>query len=232
MRQTIVRLRAVRLAVALGTLLLLPAAVGAVPITYAGSGTILVTATVGTTTVASGLLTLSGGSSLTFDDGVPELVSLSFSATPNQGPYALSLPVPFPDYDTIVINSLTVSGGPFTTSIGSGTNPYTIAVAPLTVSGTATLDDTDNVLIPDPAGGPFGFTNGGLSGTVIVSGSTVTLVGIELGTLDIDGPGGLPAIRLKGDVSFSGTVVPEPTTALLFGLGLGSLAVSRRLRRG
>jgi hypothetical protein len=153
MRQNLLGLRTVRLALALTALLSVPAAVEAVPITYSGTGTILVTATVGTTTVASGLLTLTGSSSLTFDAGVPQLVSLTFSATANQGPYALTLPVPFPDYDTIVINSLTVSGGPFTTNVGSGSNPYTIAVAPLTVAGTATLDDTDNVLIPDPAGG-------------------------------------------------------------------------------
>jgi hypothetical protein len=230
MRQLMLRAHAARLLVAAAALLL-PASVGALPITYGGSGTILVTATVGTSTVGAGSLTLGAGSSLTFDAGVPQLVNLTFSANPNQGPYALTLPLPFPDYDQIMINTLTVSGGPFTTNLGSGSNPYSVTVAPLTVSGTASLTDTDAPFL-SPASGPFGFTNGGLNGTVTVAGNTITLSGIELGTLDLDGAGGLPPIRLKGDVSFTGTLIPEPATALLFGLGLGTLAVARRPRRG
>jgi hypothetical protein len=74
----------------------------------------------------------------------------------------------------------------------------------------------------------FGITSSSLSGTVTISGTgDLELLGVALGDIDPDGPGGpAPAITLKGDFTFVG--VPEPSGLAL--LAAASLVFLRGRR--
>jgi hypothetical protein len=214
----------------LATLLLsLPGVASATTFNFT-SGSILVTATVLGSPVASGTILLDGDF-FAFDPGIPQTVDLEFTATA-QGPFALTLPGAFPDFDTITIDTLSIVPGVLTVNTAAGSNPYTIALRPLIASGTASLTDTDSPFLTPIAGAPFSVINNTLSGTVNIASGTLTLTGVEIGSIDFDGPGPggpLPPVVLKGDVIFTG-VVPEPATALLLAAGLCGLAAARRRR--
>jgi hypothetical protein len=206
-------------------LLSLPGVASATTFTFT-SGSILVTATVAGSPVASGTITLDGDF-FEFDPGIPQTIDLEFTAT-SQGPFTLTLPGSFPDYDTLTIDTLSIVPGVLTVNVASGSNPYTIALRPLVATGTASLTDMDSPFLSPIASSPFSVTNNTLSGTVNISAGTLTLTGIEVGSIDFDAGGPLPPVVLKGDLTFTG--VPEPATALLLAAGLGGLAVAQRRR--
>jgi hypothetical protein len=201
-------------------------AVQAVPITYFfDSGSIDVTASTGTTGLGGGTVALDG-TSVEFDATGITLDDFEFTAT-SQGPIMLS--ISYAGYDTITLDTLLIEPDiGYTTLFGFGSNPYTVTVGPLSVSGTATITDSGAIL-PDIIGTPFGFPTPSLTATITISGGmmqTLELTGLTLGEIGPFG-GETEALTLKGDITFVGEV-PEPSTALLVGLGLAALGASRR----
>lgn len=187
------------------------------------SGSALVTATVNGGPVGTGTI-LFDGSFIDFDPA--QVSDIEITAT-SQGPYTLALPSGFPDYEEIVIDSLLIE--PETVgfaSFVSGAGPFSFTLINLQVNGSVTLTDTDNIL--PVISGPFpAIENSSLTGTITLgAGGTLTLSGIELAVLDIDGNGPLPPIRLKADNMIQ--AIPEPGTVVLLALGLGALAARPR----
>lgn len=217
------------LAAALG--LLIPAAGWGAPVQFDFvDGSILVTADVDGAPVGSGNLALDGDF-FTFDEGPPaDFVDLRFTAT-QQGPLDITLPAPFPDFDSLTLNSLEVTMPPggfnFESVTENQDGSFSFVVTPLDISGKATLWDSTGVLAP--AMDSFAFQATSFTGTLEIGASGIAeLVGIELGTLDVDGAGPLPGITLKGDVTFTG--VPEPGSLLLLGAATPWLVRRARAR--
>lgn len=191
------------------------------------SGTSLVTATVGVTPVGAGTINFNGSFVEFVTSPSPAVVDLELTAS-TQGPYSITLPLPFPDYEKITINSLLIQPGGSFASSGSGTNPYSFTVTGLEVSGVVTLSDDDNILPLIVS--PFLVPNSAFTGSVTLGlGGQLSLSGIELAVLDVDGPGGLPPIVLKADNLIQ--AIPEPGTILLLGMGVAGLAAQSRRTR-
>lgn len=225
------RMRSLLLSAA-ALLLLAPSVSNAAPITYGFVG---------------GELTLTGfsaggalfdpvtvaldGVQVTVDTMTPELVSLELTAG---GPIELNLSTPYAGYDQIVIESLSLSGGPglLIPIPGPGSpDEYFYVVNPLTRSGVISASGPGV-----PAVGPAPFSSDGAAADTLFidpAANELTLSGVTIGSF---GPvGGEPdAITIKGDFVFRGSSdapIPEPSAALVFAIGMTTFASARRLRR-
>ncbi len=217
----------------LGSLLLSAAAVAlfavsaqASPITYIfTSGQVTITATVSGSPVAGPVTVPLTGTSVRVDEGALVLsrIDLAIGTTG-----AIAIAPPYAGYNSVNIDFATLTAINGTLSLFDPGPPagYNYSIGPVTVAGQFDATNTNPLLNLNNK--PFGFSNPSASGTLFVDTNVaLALDGITIGSIDPDGPGGVPPLVLKGDFQFEGTI-PEPGTALLMGLGLAAVAARRR----
>ena len=202
-----------------GALTAVASAASAVPVLYSfTSGSVTLTATVSGIGVAGPVTIPLTGTSVTIDQGLLYLNSISFAV----GASGI-IPVSYAGFTSIHIDSATLTG---TGGVLTPTFPgvYDYSIGPVNVLGQ--FDAVHTNPINNINNAAFGFVNPSASGSIFVSTGQVDLDGITLGQIDADGAGPIPPLILKGDFTFTG--VPEPGTALLLGMGLAGFAGLRR----
>lgn len=214
-----------------------PLAAVAVPITYTTSGgSVTITAFAGLTQIANVTVGFSGSGSVTFDEAVPEITSISFSLAAI-GPITLNAPYAGFDTVSVPVTSVTTAAGYVGTGVslvlpGPPLDNYTYTIGPLKATG---LFSASNSAGPPPApivNAPFNLILNTASGTLFVNTTTgfLQMLGVTIGVVSGNAALGIPDLTIKGDFTLS-AAIPEPTTAALLGLGLlGLLAVGRRIR--
>lgn len=192
------------------------------------SGSIIVTASVDGVFLSDPVELPVDGQSIHLDlaPGVEELVSLSITGS---GPVSVALTPPIDGYDTLVVDSLDLTGGPGAL-VPIGEVPpdfeYFALIEEVVLDASFTAIDSD---APGEEEGTLAIPLGTGTGQLFVglSGNELTLTGFAVADFlhpAFDGP-----ITIKTDFDVA-AVIPEPTGAVIFGLGLlpVSLAVRRR----
>jgi hypothetical protein len=210
-----------------GALSVVASAAGAVPVVYSfASGDVTITATVGAATVAGPVTVGLTGISVVVDEATLTVNSILFTVG-SSGSVAIS--PAYLGYTSINIDfaSLTAAAGILTLVDPGPPTEYGYNIGPVSVAGQ--FDAVNVIPAMNLNNVPFGFVNPSASGSVFIDPGLgeLFLDGITLGQIDPDGPGGAPALVLKGDFTFTG-IVPEPGTALLLGFGIAGLAGLRR----
>ena len=167
---------------------------------------------------------------LTIDSAAQSLDDLNLVLDPN---ISLSLTSPYGGYDTITIESASLTSDVgFSSSLLSSTpQSFTVAAGSLTVNGSWGASDSGGVA-PPVSGAPISYPVPLMTAVL----TSVPLVNSTLVTLNaINGASFGEPNDLVVQASFAvtgATIIPEPGTALLAGLGLAVLAArARRTRR-
>jgi hypothetical protein len=200
----------------------LGAAAQATPLTYYfTSGQVVITATVSGSPVAGPVTVALSGVQATLDEP-STLTSLSLSMGSSG---AVTISPTYLGYNSVTVNfaTLTASGGSLSLFDPGPPQGYNYAIGPVNVAGQ--LNATNLNPINNLTNQPFAFSNPSATGQLFV--------GITIGSIDPDGPGGAPPLVIKGDFTFEGAplFVPEPGTALLVGAGFLGIAARRRSAR-
>ncbi|HME69062.1 MAG TPA: PEP-CTERM sorting domain-containing protein [Myxococcota bacterium] len=209
-----------------GAVLSLAGTAQATPIVYTfTSGTVHLTGSIGTTQVANATLQLNGDH-VTFDQAVPQVTDIKFDTVNKSFPLTGTGLFSILNSVTVNLQSLTAQppAGGFTTSVATGSNPYTYTVAPINVFGTAGL--SGGIIV---APQPYSVQDPTLTGALNLSLGNLTTNAITLGSISANFGGllGTQTITFKGDFTFTG-LVPEPGTGLLLASGIAALAAARR----
>lgn len=218
-------LRAVRLA-AVAAALGFATSAQALPQTYFFSGgSATITAEVLGGVVAGPVNVALTGISVTVDEGLLTLNSISFSAGASGN---VTISPDYLGYDTINIDFALLSASGGTLSLVDPGPPveYGYSISNVTVSGQF---DASGTFVPAIVDDYFGFVNPTASGTIFIDpiAGQLFMDGITLGV--IQPPGAPYPMTIKGDFVFEG-IVPEPGTALLLLTGMMGLAAAGRRR--
>jgi hypothetical protein len=212
--------------------LVTPSISRATPIQYDfTSGYVTLWATVGSSVLISPNTAPLNGIQVTLDtySSSPQLVDMQLTAP---GPIALGFDQNYSGYNHLVIDSLSISGGPGSlVLVGAGPpDEYFYIVSPLTLA----LGISANGPAPSqgPISGMLVSTSSAATGTIFLDPflNELTLTGITLGSFDL-GTGGAPIV-LKGDFVYTGVPIPEPSTAVGLATVIATFAGARtRMRR-
>lgn len=197
----------------------------ALPVSYGfTSGSATLTVEQGGTELgaATGLLT---GTSVRFDAETLDLVDFEFVLAET----AIALDPDLAGIENLVIESaLFEPGAGYLTLAGVdlGGGDFAVTTGPVDVSG-SWRSDVPGVVTPST---PFSTTHPFLTADLSIDGSSLSMLGITVGVLQLDGE----LVTLKADLLFQGMEpdepgIPEPSAAILMAAGL--LAVRGAIRR-
>lgn len=199
-----------------------------VPVSYSvSSGSVTLSVFVGGALLGSSTSPLTDGS-FTTDSSAQSLNDISITLEPD---IVLNLSAAYGGYDTVTIESATLSSSPgfFSTVIGSAGSSYTVLAAPLGVTGS--WGGSNSGGSPPPVTNqPISYSVPSMT-AVIGSAPLIYVNAVTLNSLDGSAFGEVNDLVVMASINVdSAVVIPEPTSALLLGLGLLGLGMRKRTR--
>jgi hypothetical protein len=182
---------------------------------------------VGGVIIGSNTSSLTNGS-FTLDASSQSLDDFSITLEPDQ---ILNLSSPYGGYDTVTIETATLSAQPgfLSTLIGSTGGSYTVLASPLGVNGSWGGSSSTGALSP-VSNQPIVYSVPSLT-AMIGSGPTIFINAITLNSLDGAFVGESEDLVVIASVNISSAVVvPESSTAFLLGIGLAGFSWIRSRR--
>ena len=197
------------------------------PISYSVTGgSVTISVAVGGTVLGSTTSPLTQGG-FTTDSSSQSLNDFSITLEPD---IVLSLSSAYAGYDTVTIESATLSAAPgfSSTLIGSAGSTYTVLASPLGVSGSWGGSNSAGTPAPvsnQPISYPVPSMTAVIGNAPLIYVNAVTLTSLD-GSLFGESNDLVVLASINVD---SAIVIPEPQTALLLGFGLLGLGLRRRI---
>jgi hypothetical protein len=209
---------------------LVPAAVQAAPVEYdVNGGSVTLTVVVNGVAIGSTVSSNLTGTMIV-DQAAQSLDGLNIVLDSN---IALALSTPYGGYDSILIESASITSSPgFTTStVSSSALSFTVVGGALGVNGS--YGGTDSLGVNAPVSGvPIAYPVPSIT-AIVTPNSSISLNGFTINSLAGASFGESSDLIVIANILVdpSGlTVIPEPSTALLLSMGMGLLAAGSRRR--